>query len=261
MGWNGACCFPLGFLLDVPGGSILPHVCSLLAYSHTTTSLSPSRMNWYVACSRCAGAMPCRRASWQVMRPFRLSSHLRSASSVPGAAVLRVGSATGFCSLATTISVEAHPDRTPSKAGPLARQRSDRTCPSLGDDPAREPAAVHPRHTLAGVLPALGAAVHCGGRQRQVQHVGPEPPLRLGVGGSQPAVVGFGHRDHVLNVRFPSAGEVGRPVYGATSTGRPYTRPPHGGDDARLHSDQPRPQALQHRLLRTAGARGSRRRI
>ena len=43
-------------------------------YSHTTPSASASRMKRYAGCERATGAIPCRRASLQVMLPFRLSS-------------------------------------------------------------------------------------------------------------------------------------------------------------------------------------------
>ena len=43
-------------------------------YSHTTPSPSPSRMYRYAGCERGTGAIPCRRASAQVMLPLPLSS-------------------------------------------------------------------------------------------------------------------------------------------------------------------------------------------
>ena len=43
-------------------------------YSHTMPSLSASRMYQYAGCERGTGAMPCRRASLQVIMPLRLSS-------------------------------------------------------------------------------------------------------------------------------------------------------------------------------------------
>ena len=43
--------------------------------SQTTPSPSPSRMNGYAGWSRVTGAIPCVRASAQLTRPFRSSSH------------------------------------------------------------------------------------------------------------------------------------------------------------------------------------------
>ena len=43
-------------------------------YSHTTPSLSASRMYGYAGCDRGTGAIPCRLASLQVILPLALSS-------------------------------------------------------------------------------------------------------------------------------------------------------------------------------------------
>ena len=48
--------------------------------SHTTPSPSPSRMKGYAGWSRVTGAIPCARASAQLTRTFRLSSHAAIAS-------------------------------------------------------------------------------------------------------------------------------------------------------------------------------------
>ena len=45
-----------------------------------TPPVSPSRMNGYAGWSRVTGAIPCARASAQLTRPFRLSSHAAIAS-------------------------------------------------------------------------------------------------------------------------------------------------------------------------------------
>ena len=95
------------------------------------------------------------------------------------------------------------------------------------DDPAREPAAVHPRHPLAGVLPALLVSVHRRRRQRQVPQVGREPVLRGRVCNSQPAVVSFGRSRGDVFVRCLSLGGWRS---GVPCTGR--TPGPHARDDA-----------------------------
>ena len=72
--------------------------------SHTTPSPSPSRMNGYAGWSRVTGAIPCARASAQLTRPFRLSSHAAIASGTLAAA------AAGTSPRANVInSVEVHP--------------------------------------------------------------------------------------------------------------------------------------------------------
>ena len=56
---------------------------TLAIYSHTTPSPSPSRMKGYAGWPRGTGTMPWPRASAQVIRPFRLSSQRRRASTSP----------------------------------------------------------------------------------------------------------------------------------------------------------------------------------
>ena len=67
-------------------------------YSHTMPSPSASLMYRYAGCERGTGAMPCRRASLQVILPFRLSSYRASASSsvaAPRAGTLAGADGTG----------------------------------------------------------------------------------------------------------------------------------------------------------------------
>ena len=85
-------------------------------FSQTTPSPSPSpspsRMNGYAGWSRVTGAIPCDRASAQLTRPFRLSSHSAIAS----------GTRTARCSRRGRYPRHARTRSTPSR-----RSRDHRT--------------------------------------------------------------------------------------------------------------------------------------
>ena len=97
--------------------------------SHTTPSPSPSRMNGFAGWSRVTGAIPCARASAQLTRPFRLSSHAAIASGTLAAAAAVAGTSPP----ANVInSVEVHPASTWSSAS--ASRRSTDSADDEADD-------------------------------------------------------------------------------------------------------------------------------
>ena len=108
------------------GSSAHPRIrCASRAYSHTTPSPSPSRMNRYAGCPFGTGAMPCLRASAQAILPFPLSSHSAKASTSPSSTAERfVGRVTGTGGIphsTTTISVAPHCESTASAASASSR--------------------------------------------------------------------------------------------------------------------------------------------
>ena len=68
------------------------------------------------------------------------------------------------------------------------------------DDPTCEPAAVHRRQPVGGVVVALFVAVHGRSCERQVSRVFGELPPGRSVGLAEPAVVRLGPGDDVLDV-------------------------------------------------------------
>ena len=80
------------------------------------------------------------------------------------------------------------------------------------DDTVRVTALVQVGEPLGCVLAHLLMPVDAGRCQGEVQEVGCELVLRVGVHGAQAAVVGLGAGNDVLDVRFPDALEPGAGV-------------------------------------------------
>ena len=94
---------------------------TLLYYSHTTPSPSPSRMYRYAGCDLGTGAIPCRRASAQVIFPFPLSSYRTSASPPAGASGALGPEPEGTEQTTGSMSVLSHPERMRSSAAASRR--------------------------------------------------------------------------------------------------------------------------------------------
>ena len=77
------------------------------------------------------------------------------------------------------------------------------------DDAVRKPATVLVREPFGGIMVALLVTVYRRGGQRQVQKVGCKLPLGFSRRGAEAAIVGFGARNDVLNVRLGCAVEPG----------------------------------------------------
>ena len=157
--------------------------------SHTTPSPSPFRMNGYAGCSRVTGAIPCARASAQLTRPFRLSSHAAIAS----------GTRTAGVTVAGTLPTR---ERDQLRRGAARQHLVQRVRLAPVDGQAVSlPDRDHPgRGTSSGS--AAGPTRPCRGstfswrftraRQREVQQVGREAATSRKVRGAQAAVVSFG---------------------------------------------------------------------
>ena len=128
-------------------------------------------MYWYAGCEYGTGAIPCRRASAQVIRPLRLSSYLMSASIVAAATITDTGRGRRSdehdglerSALATS-------------ENPVERVRfttidGETVGATDSDDASCEPATIPGRDPLGGILAALLVAVHGRRSEREVAKV------------------------------------------------------------------------------------------
>ena len=193
-------------------------------HSQTTPSPSPSRMNGYAGWSRDTGAIPCARASAQLIRPFPLSSHWAMLSFVRTVA----GAAAGAVPSASMLnSVDEHVDNTRSRAAAsrwsMVSPYFWRTATTLSANQQRLRSGSHSAASWSRFWFrfTLGlASVRLSGS------VAKRAPGRV-VGGTKTAVVRLGPRNHMLNVGL---GLVGEPLAGVRTVDSAEF-----GDDAVLH--------------------------
>ena len=156
--------------------------------------------------------LPCRsdaaRASRQVMRPFPFVSQRRNASAPPAAGIFDDEAGAAFCPPATTIAVDAHCDKIPSRARASRASTVSRYLRLTATTRiANQHLFTRGSHSPAS-FPLFRCLFTAGADSVRLRRSDVNRRLVPASAAHSPPSCASERRHHVLDIRFAAAGEV-----------------------------------------------------